>query len=403
MDVPFYISHNSAMALGNWADADGGDPAVQTAARRMTIDQIMAWSPSFYKNPANVQERDIVIGNSRPSSWTWSNPQARSGTFQNTGTTANSNVALFDKLFKTTTTAPGTGARAPIVDQMLASYKNLRDGNARLSAADKQRLSDHMDQIAELQRKLQATVASGPPARPTTDNSALRNAAGFSITPAKQVQNESLWNDIVVAAFASGISAVHVRTSDQTFSTYGGDWHQDIAHTMNANANSENLMATSFQTQFAGEVLDLASKMNAVSNGVGGTLLDNALVAWSHESGTVTHIPQNVPIITFGSAGGTLRTGNYLDYRNLNKLISYPSIDAGQVRWHGLLMHQFIGNALQAMGVPASEYEKPAVNGGYPDFNYSNVLNWFRYTGSEDPYPAAVWAATGQPLPWFKV
>jgi hypothetical protein len=163
------------------------------------------------------------------------------------------------------------------------------------------------------------------------------------------------------------------------------------------------MMATSFQTQFAGEVLDLASKMNAVSNGVGGTLLDNALVAWSHESGAVTHIPQNVPIITFGGAGGTVRTGNYLDYRNLNKRISYPSIDAGQFRWHGLLMHQFIGNALQAMGIPASEYEKPAVNGGYPDFNYSNVLNWFRYTGSEDPYPAAVWAATGQPLPWFKV
>ena len=28
MDVPFYISHNSAMALGNWADADGGDAPI---------------------------------------------------------------------------------------------------------------------------------------------------------------------------------------------------------------------------------------------------------------------------------------------------------------------------------------------------------------------------------------
>jgi hypothetical protein len=167
---------------------------------------------------------------------------------------------------------------------------------------------------------------------------------------------------------------------------------------MQGNASTETTMANAYQTYFSGVVLDLASKLDAVSNGGGGTLLDNALVAWSHEAGNLTHIPTSVPMITFGGAGGTMKTGNYVDYRNLNK-----QINGDQARWHGLLMHQWCGTALQLMGIPAAEYEKTATNGGYPDFKYQNVVDWIRYSGAEDPYPAAVWATTGQALPWLKV
>jgi hypothetical protein len=36
----------------------------------------------------------------------------------------------------------------------MASYRSLRDGNRRLSAADRQRLDDHLDRLAELQRRV---------------------------------------------------------------------------------------------------------------------------------------------------------------------------------------------------------------------------------------------------------
>ena len=50
LDVPFYIAHNTGLHLGNYArnDGNGGDGKAVQAFPRPTIDQIMAWSPSFY-------------------------------------------------------------------------------------------------------------------------------------------------------------------------------------------------------------------------------------------------------------------------------------------------------------------------------------------------------------------
>ena len=52
LDVPFYIAHNTGLHLGNYArnDGNGGDGKAVQAFPRPTIDQIMAWSPSFYSN-----------------------------------------------------------------------------------------------------------------------------------------------------------------------------------------------------------------------------------------------------------------------------------------------------------------------------------------------------------------
>ncbi|MFM2399688.1 MAG: hypothetical protein RL341_1845 [Pseudomonadota bacterium] len=209
IDIPFYIGHNRAQGLGNFADSDQAEDAIKTGGQRMTIDQIMAWSPTFYPDLARVRERSIVLGN---SSWSWSNPANRSGTLQKTGRTAWSNLELFDKLFGTSNTL----ARPLVVDQVLESYKQLRDGNARLSAADKQRLDDHVQRIFELQRKLQ--LASGaPPPRPATSTDSVRNPAGYEINPSRQVQAQALMNDIIVAAFSVGASRVCVTTHDETF------------------------------------------------------------------------------------------------------------------------------------------------------------------------------------------
>ena len=60
LDVPFYIAHNTGLHLGNYArnDGNGGDGKAVQAFPRPTIDQIMAWSPSFYRDlPASASAR----------------------------------------------------------------------------------------------------------------------------------------------------------------------------------------------------------------------------------------------------------------------------------------------------------------------------------------------------------
>jgi len=157
LDVPFYIAHNTGLHLGNYArnDGNGGDGKAVQAFPRPTIDQIMAWSPSFYSNLSGIRERAMIMAN-RPVSWNYSDPSMTSSTIENVrGYT--SSLDLFNKIFVPTTGGPAP--RAPIVDRVLANYNRLRQSNRRLSAADKQRLDDHVARIAELQRKLTVTVS----------------------------------------------------------------------------------------------------------------------------------------------------------------------------------------------------------------------------------------------------
>ena len=111
LDVPFYIAHNTGLHLGNYARNDGnGDEgkAVQ-AFPRPTIDQIMAWSPSFYPDLSSVRERSMIFGG-RPVSWNYSNPDTKSGTIDNVrGET--SSLTMFKSIF-----VPPAGMSALNVD-----------------------------------------------------------------------------------------------------------------------------------------------------------------------------------------------------------------------------------------------------------------------------------------------
>ena len=75
LDVPFYIAHNTGLHLGNYArnDGNGGDGKAVQAFPRPTIDQIMAWSPSFYSNLSGIRERAMIMSG-RPVSWNYSDP-----------------------------------------------------------------------------------------------------------------------------------------------------------------------------------------------------------------------------------------------------------------------------------------------------------------------------------------
>ena len=396
LDVPFYLGHHTGGHLGNFARNDGnGDDGRQVQARPTpTIDQIMAYSSSFYPNLATVKERSLALG-SRVS-YGWSNPQTRSGTIQEIVGNKDAR-ALFKRIF-VPNDDPAATALPPVVDRVLEDYKRLRSSNRRLSSGDRQRLDDHMQRLSELERRLKVRVSCNVQSV-TTDTEPYFGRANYDIDPAAHGEVYRALNDVIVAAVLCDTSRIATINIDETFSSYAGDWHQDIAHhAADPGGTAQETIASAHQRMFASTFADLCAKLD-VDAGNGRTYLDDSLVVWTQESGEYTHDAQGVPVITAGSAGGFLKTGNYCDYRNKAIVLSDGQQGNTAKTYCGLLWHQWLGTALQAMGVPRAEYEAATV-GGYPAERFSGTF--FSNNPPEYFYPASAWNVSSDVLPFLK-
>ncbi|MFO0728248.1 MAG: DUF1552 domain-containing protein [Myxococcota bacterium] len=404
LDIPFYIAHHTGGHLGNFA-ANAADPTssedgaiAKQQAARPTIDQVMAWSSAFYPDLSGVTQRSMVM--TPRVSYGFENPSTRSGNVQEVGTIADSPAQLYHALFP----APPS-MRTPIVDRVLENYRRVR-GSARISAADKTRLDDHMQRVSELQRRLATMVTCmRPPAPAAPHANAQLGAVIWNPPYAQNAALQEAWfqimNDLIVAAFSCGLSRIATAVIDPTFedSVPYQDWHQGVAHrAMEADGARQGILWGSYKTFFNAIFLDLVKKLDAVPMPDGTTLLDQSLVAWTQESGIVTHYLRDAPVVAFGGAAGFLKTGQIVDYRNQS--LSFDPADTLFLRNPGLLWQQWLGTVLQAMGIPKTEWEKPDVNAGYPDFKFSHV-QWERITEVQ-AYPESVWTVAGDVLPYLR-
>lgn len=352
LDIPFYIAHHTGGHLGNYArnDGNGTDGKSVQNLRMPTIDQLMAWSSNFYTNLAGVSERSLVFG-SRRMSYNWSSPSDRSGDIQEVSGSDDPAV-MFQRVFVPEEDPDAPAPRPPIVDRVFSSYQSLRQSDRRLSTDDRQRLDDHMDRLAELERKLTSTAAR-------------RASCGDAPEPGGNeddpFQYYKMLNDVITAAFLCGTSRIAViRVSEQDFVDFVGDWHQDVAHQW-SDDGPQALLREANQSVFEHVMLDLASKLD-VEEAPGQNVLSSSLIQWTQESGEATHEARSIPTITFGGASGALSTGLYCDYRR--------TTDAGMAtQWGrdrgytGLLYSQWLAQVLQAMGLQQSEFADIPHNG----------------------------------------
>ena len=169
----------------------------------------MAWSNSFYPDLTTILKRVMVVGEGRMS-YGWSSPQTKSGTIEELAATTSS-LSLFNQIF--VPTEDPAEKRPPIVDRVIEDYKRLRNGNRRLSAADKQRLDEHLDRLDELQRKLNVTVSCGDVMPPLNDSQDELSSSAYPVDPDAQKRYWQLFNDVVVAAFICGTSRIASCTS----------------------------------------------------------------------------------------------------------------------------------------------------------------------------------------------
>jgi hypothetical protein len=384
LDINFYIAHHRGGHLGNFAGTSGGT-AVKTPI--VTIDQVMAYSPAFYRSLEGVRQRVIAAG--QDMSYSQTNPTARTGPVTPVRATR-SPTTLFDQLVGVPQTTTTTTARKPIADLVLEDYKRLRDGNRRLSMSDRRRLDDHIGRLDDIQRRLRAQTrtcaGSTRPPNGLSDGTNTTNRAFY----------QSL-NDVIVASFICGTSRIAVVHASSGFHDYTGDWHQDVAHKFTL-SDPQRLLVEANQRFFEWVFMDLLAKLD-VDEGEGTSYLDNTLVAWTQESGYWTHNAQGMPVVTAGGASGFLKTGQFIDYRNQTMGHEVKMTDTLNIpfeekyEWPGLTFRQWLGTALQAMRVPRAEYEQPD-RPGYGD-PYSEA-QW------NTKYVPGVFANAGSVLPLLR-
>ena len=314
------------------------------------------------------------------------------------GVSAASSTACITPIFSPPPDPSAT--RPPVVDLVLADYNRLRHGDRRLSQADKQRLDDYIQRLDELQRKIKVQASCSGVMVPTKTSTDEAQASSYPIDPEAQKRFWQLMNDVIVAAFSCDTCRIATLRIGDIFSTDPEDWHHGVAHQASTpDGVKEGILSASYQRVFSDVYLDLVTKLDAVQDPEG-TVLDSAMVTWVQESGCSTHDPIEMPVITAGGAAGSMVTGQYCDYRNLGSVGHVPS-DTSAISSHtGLVYNQWLGSALQLMGLAPSEYESGG-NGGYGKLRLCpDSESW--YPGYQK-YGSAETAVMGEILPFLKV
>ena len=373
VDIPFRIGHQYGGHLGNFAGTHGGTLRGVPAEKYLspTIDQLMAYSPSFYGEAdlqSKMTQRSFCIGGGHLS-WNYTSPSTKSGRVirQNFDS---KNLELFDKLF--TPSASLRNLDTTIIDLVKQQYQLLRR-HPRLSRGDLQRLDQHVELMFDLERKLKVgdllQEEERIPSRPEDSverllghhsGQTMRENSSFN------AQYCDLMTDVIAAAFRTGTSRVctwyqhDLRFADQ----YITDWHGSVAHSGLGAVAAQARTVGFNQGTFEHILVNLAAKLDEVLMPDGHTLLDHSLLMQTSEAGQVTHQTGCVhyPVITAGSAGGYFNTGLFVDFSNTN--IIYDDLDRALMESPGLrpespglYYNQFLANVLMSMGIPKAEWE----------------------------------------------
>lgn len=401
------VNHNYGGLLGNFSSCTNATPCDADGLTAVpTIDQVLAYSSKFYPDVPVARYLHLSQGVSDSMSYT---DRGMGGEVEQLKARTNP-LDAFNDLFGGATSPvtpggpqPDTGnaADALLVDRVMEQYRTLKQ-SSRLSAADRQKLDQYVNLMAELQAKLSVkpTLSCVAPAEPESlSNNENTDASDI-------VRKWDVMLDLVQAGLMCDRTriitlAVHKALGpgpdpdDNTLTGHyhsenasGGTWH-GLAHDF-GNENSRRMLAGINRwvaNEFFAKLLDKLS----VSEG-DSTLLDNSFVYWGNELG-FNHLAYSVPCLTAGSAGGAITTGRYLDYIDWDSHAYFSQEDGNVIR--GIPHNQFLVAIMQAMGLSPADYER----NGQPGYGSTD-------TQSKDP---SLWATdydlsrVGDPLPGLLV
>jgi hypothetical protein len=395
LDVARYIAHNSGSHLGN---VTSSTLPTQEPLVRPTIDQILAYSDAFYPSVPKLRSMNVAASNS--ISVGRQNPTDIDSPLQ---TTPGSD-SVFD-LFNAVYTPPDPREikRPPVVDSVLADYKRIRNGK-RISQADRDRLDAHIARLDDLDASLNAVQSCGL-VKPPSEEPIGPYHGDYFTNPDTQAKFINAYADVMLVALSCDTCRIGTISAEVLMDYAGPDeWHNDIAHRADQttpldpfpNVNAQEYIRDSSQQFFERIYLRFISQLDAIDDGDGQTLLDSSLVAWTQEAGIRTHDNLDLMIVLAGSGAGTMKTGNFCDYRDLTGPKMYEaSNDESHV---GLMLMQYHGSLLQAMGLDPASYEEGEYGGYGPMVHNQGDFWWF----PPEPWTEQVKHAAHDFLPFLK-
>ncbi len=357
LDVPLLLSHNYTHPSGFYlTDGVSGAPPKPVP----TVDQILAWSNEFYgvksQTSVPVSRRSIIQndGGRRPSYY-FANPAARTGEMVATEqfNPQSSSRALFDSLFgNPKPPGPPADLKRSILDRVTRRWLSLRQGNRRMSSADRAVLDHHLEQLRELELRI------GPPdplvclaKKPLEDTKTYGSQSSGD-----EIKRFGLMNDLIAMAFSCDTTRVFMQQHNSNFVDYLGSWEQDILD--GSSPNAQATLAKSLQATFEHTLLDLAQKLDQ-PQGDGTSLLAQCLLQWTQAFGSDMHYAVSMPVVTVGSAGYAIETGQYLDFRNRSRIPTNVTPETYGYGAHSPGIHygRWLRTVLDAMGVDRKSYD----------------------------------------------
>ena len=243
---------------------------------------------------------------------------------------------VFERMYGDSDSADAA-ARAKRMQKERSILDSVTEGVSRMmksvGANDQTRLSEYLDSVRDIERRIQIAEKSDEPAegQPTVDGKAtMERPAGI---PAKYSEHAKLMFDLEVLAFQSDLTRVSTmmmgrEQTDRTFREVGiGDGHHPLSHHKEV---AETIALVEkidlFQSQLFAYFVD---RLRNTQDG-DGTLLDHSLVLFgSSLSDGNFHMHNTVPVMLVGGANGKLKGDRHIRFNGLpfsNVLLSIMDV-----------------------------------------------------------------------------
>ena len=214
----------------------------------------------------------------------------------------------FDRLFKDEVSK---GDRS-VLDAVLTDAKDLR---RHISANDQRKLDEYLDSVRDVEQRIENAGKKGELQgwRPTLEKPNIpRPADGI---PQDIGEHMRLMCDILVLGFQTDTTRITTLKlnndhSSLRFPNLGVDYM--IHHLLSHSDTADWLKVNQF---FLEQVAYVARKLDAIREG-DRTLLDNTMLLFCSSMLTGNHDANQLPVVMLGGAGGRIKGGRVLDYKD---------------------------------------------------------------------------------------
>jgi hypothetical protein len=214
--------------------------------------------------------------------------------------------AVFDQLFGLGTTPEARRARRrddkSILDFVAESVGDLK---ARLGAADRARLSEYLDDVREIERRIEKVEAQN-------SSGETRELPGAPIgVPDSYEDHVKLMFDLQAVAFASDVTRVFAfkLSRDVSNRVFGPSGSTTAFHTSSHHQEREDRIRDfqKINTYHVGLLPYLFDRLKKIPDG-DGTMLDSSLVVYGSAMGNSNmHNHKRCPLLLAGHAGGRVK------------------------------------------------------------------------------------------------